>query len=809
MRANVVNKVLGVVLSAALVFYLFPVSTGVGLLDRARYGEAEAVPIAIAPLAVFGTALAAYGVYVAANNSQGYTSGLTSLYSDFTSSSGMTSEQLEALFASSVTGAGGIALANLGGTFWNAVQTWAQGLLNSGDAVSGINSSSANVGMLYVGAYGFRTWDSIPDIYNELIYNGQHPIESANGERDLLAYGVKQFSNYTSYIFVTSTYLNTQADFEAYWVSPKTVSGINVLTLWNPQIYTYRIYEDGRKQVIASTQQNTVDLEANIYWFSPTALFGSRSYEITRGGEQLAPTVVTPEVVAGTAAVPDATVQPFEPTAAQLEAGYSMADVVEAVNAGTGATEGVGEQVGEIGEALQGVGDDVAAIGSSVGVIESIWTGLATTPFGWLSTFMSNVTSSWNSLLSWIGNTPLATLLAPLAGIGTIVAALTGNGGVLEWLGNTTASDLFGTVTTGLGGVVTALNADFTGLMTWLGNTPLATLLAPLAGVGTIAAALTGESGVLEWLGNTTASDLFGTVTTGLGSVVSALNADFTGLMTWLGNAPLSVLLSPLAGIATIVSALTGQSGIIEWLGNTPIGDLFAGVSAGIASITGAVTAISAWLGVNPLATLWADVVSIASGVNDVSSWWGTLSGWWEGLNQWLGVDGILEGLTWDDVLASLLAGVLSGALSGTLADVIAAIRGAVLDVVGAIEGVTFPEIPELEWPKIKEKEPGDALPIALPPFGGGGDADFSRKAPFAYIAAFSETVQAIRFPSNTSFYFDLQMPEAGTVRFDASPWLMYQVNGVTVAYLLRIALTAGMCALLVGVAWKALKPAL
>lgn len=808
MKAEVVNKVLGVVLSAALVFYLFPVSTGIGPIDRARYEEAEAVPIAVAPLAVFGTALAAYGIYVAASNANDYGTSLSSLFSDFVSGSGMTQQEIEALLTSSVTGAGAIALGNLGSSFFGMLQTWAQGLVSGGDAVTGASSAAANVGMLYVGNYGYRTWDYIPECYEDLIYNGQHQIERWNGERDLLAWGVFEESTNVNYKFVTSTHLNTESGFEGYFVNPSVRNGVNALSLWDAAIFTYYEYQDGRHDV-TSWSGSSVELSGGDYVFSPTAQFASRYYDITRGGEALAPTVVAPDVAAGTAMVPDATVQPFEPTAAQLEAGYSMADVVEAVNAGTGATEGVGEQVGEIGETLQGVGDDVAAIGSSVGVIESIWTGLATTPFGWLSTFMSNVTNSWNSLLSWIGNTPLATLLAPLAGIGTIVAALTGNGGVLEWLGNTTASDLFAGVTGGLTGVVTALNADFSGLMTWLGNTPLATLLAPLAGIGTIAAALTGDAGVLEWLGNTTASDLFGTVTAGLSSVVTALNADFSGLMTWLGNTPLSVLLSPLAGIATIVSALTGQSGIIEWLGNTPIGDLFAGVSAGIASITGAVTAISAWLGVNPLATLWADVVSIASGVNDVSSWWGTLSGWWEGLNQWLGVDGILEGLTWDDVLASLLAGVLSGALSGTLADVIAAIRGAVLDVVGAIEGVTFPEIPELEWPKIEEKEPGDALPIALPPFGGGGDADFSRKAPFAYIAAFSETVQAIRFPSNTSFYFDLQMPEAGTVRFDASPWLMYQVNGVTVAYLLRIALTAGMCALLVGVAWKALKPAL
>lgn len=78
------DKVLGAVLCAVLVFWCaFPVPVGVRPVDEFTHEEADAVAPAIPVIVVFGTALAAAGVYAAGASTGAYNNNLQALYNDF------------------------------------------------------------------------------------------------------------------------------------------------------------------------------------------------------------------------------------------------------------------------------------------------------------------------------------------------------------------------------------------------------------------------------------------------------------------------------------------------------------------------------------------------------------------------------------------------------------------------------------------------------------------------------------------------------------------------------------------------------
>ena len=82
------EKALSVALVAALLFCTFPISTGVPVLDRGRYQEAEAIAPAVAVIAIFGTALAACGVLAAGTTATQYNANLDSVYNGLKNGTG-------------------------------------------------------------------------------------------------------------------------------------------------------------------------------------------------------------------------------------------------------------------------------------------------------------------------------------------------------------------------------------------------------------------------------------------------------------------------------------------------------------------------------------------------------------------------------------------------------------------------------------------------------------------------------------------------------------------------------------------------
>ena len=258
------------------------------------------------------------------------------------------------------------------------------------------------------------------------------------------------------------------------------------------------------------------------------------------------------------------------------------------------------------------------------------------------------------------------------------------------------------------------------------------------------------------------------------------ISAQLSGISTGVEGLDTSVntLIGVASSIATMISStLLGQycATVTSWLGETPFGNIMATVIDGVTDIPGHVDDAAQ---------------TVAGGV-------AALPG---------AIEGVLEGLFPNSIaIPGILQGTLEGvqAIPGTIADVVTAVQTGVLDITGAIESVMQPS-PNL--PRLND----EPVAIALPPaFQANIQEDLRERVPFCYLVHMQEALQGLsgnlsyssgsglRAQSNydmRSFYFDVEIPYAGEVRFDAEPFLSQSFGALDIATTIRILVSVLLC---------------
>ena len=299
--------------------------------------------------------------------------------------------------------------------------------------------------------------------------------------------------------------------------------------------------------------------------------------------------------------------------------------------------------------------------------------------------------------------------------------------------------------------------------------------------------------------------------------------ADLQPYLNQIGTAlnGMSSLLGGVGGIADVLNAMRIAMGQL----NTKAGSIdgkMDGIEAGIETASGAITSGIDALGdavssvgeaVNDgieagVTTLGNALSGIDEGIRDLS---GDISANWEGLLTWLGDTPLARLIA--DIIAAINAGVLS--LELAIEAVQTAIGTAVTDLVGAIEGITFPEIQFPEFPEPELPDPPwklPSIPVGLPELDDSNgaeetlDALLRQKAPWAYYYAVSDTLNRIDVDSNDSWYIrieNLPLENVGldSIEFDANDFMKYSFNGVRICDLIRYMVTFGMCFALLALA--------
>ena len=526
MKEKTPRKIMGVVLVAALLVCSFPVPTGNGLLDRLRVQRAEAVPaVAVAAPVILATALAAYGVYVAGSSVGGYEANLDTFYQGMKGATDSYSASwaqycaekgsFDNALQSAVDGNGNIQLQVLADNgFFDSARSYSLVCKDNGSLVVGESSNDAMSTAFHIGDVVWVTQDA------HLEY--ETVGTAAPSTHVLCAVRHTINTNGTSY-------------FRYYYVPNDAVWTISD----DRKAITYS--GAGYSKIISVN--NSVASESSFNSTSTTVIrgvLGSASNNLAPGYNPSFGNVVTDAgyssvalglgaisagVVGGTAALPTSTVQPFEPTAEALEAGYSNADIIDAINTNTGTIEGIS---GTLDSILSGINplagilqailtavSPVAGILTGVQSIDGIMTGLQSTPFGWLSSWWNTLQGYWQTLLGVMGATPLGTLIGNvttgistlgtdlgsyLSGISTTLDSFWT--GVGTWIGDTPIGQLVGSITTGIGGVIDALGSFKDAVLEWLGDTPIAALIrAILDAIDGIIAGDISLAGILEAIG--------------------------------------------------------------------------------------------------------------------------------------------------------------------------------------------------------------------------------------------------------------------------------------------------------------------
>lgn len=262
-----------------------------------------------------------------------------------------------------------------------------------------------------------------------------------------------------------------------------------------------------------------------------------------------------------------------------------------------------------------------------------------------------------------------------------------------------------------------------------------------------------------------TTADVVEAVSSGTGEVTGSIQ----GLQDWFSNnwGIFGQILAAILGIASNVTA------IADWAGTTPFPTIMSNVLNGITAIPGAISSAAGSLG-DVLGDTLDDVVS---GVN--------------------AIPGLLNG-----TLEGIRTGVLS--IPASIADVVAAVQAGVVDLTGAIEAVG-----DLFFNFRLPIDTGQTVSIALPSgMPQAVEFDLSNKVPFCYLIRTQSALQSMfgNFQSNRSFYFDLQVPNAGTVRFDGEPVLSQSFGIMDIAQTIRALVTGVLCLGLLYRAYKILE---
>ena len=175
------KKAMTVALAAVVVFMMvFPVPIGVQSVDRARYERADANP-AIAVPVIVGTALAAYGVYVAGTSASDYNVNLGDVYSGLSQGTQYYSNawatyvqeqgSFDAAMQSAITVDG--QSINLGvleqNGFFDTVNSYSAYLVSNGDAVIGSTSASANEEVFTLKGLAFPSISEAPEMFASVL----------------------------------------------------------------------------------------------------------------------------------------------------------------------------------------------------------------------------------------------------------------------------------------------------------------------------------------------------------------------------------------------------------------------------------------------------------------------------------------------------------------------------------------------------------------------------------------------------------------------------------------------------------------
>ena len=107
--------------------------------------------------------------------------------------------------------------------------------------------------------------------------------------------------------------------------------------------------------------------------------------------------------------------------------------------------------------------------------------------------------------------------------------------------------------------------------------------------------------------------------------------------------------------------------------------------------------------------------------------------------------------------------------------------------------------------PQLPQFEPPSGS-IALPPGTlQAAEFDIKDKVPFCYVIRARDAIGSMfaNFSGNRSFYFDLDIPNAGTVTFDGEVVLSQSMGGLDIATTIRVLATALLC---LGLLYRAYK---
>lgn len=463
-----VKKPLTVALAAVLVLMaLFPVPVGARSLDRARFQEANANPALAAPL-IIGTALAACGVYVAGYDIAAYSSNRETISGQFVQfcADNLYHEDIDAATAaiqSAVTPGGAVdmgVLSSLG--ILGLIPAFSEGLISSNQAVNGVSSLESMQGVLNIGNHQFAYASGIPAVVathsSEQLAQAQ-----ANGYADLVAMSVatEKNGNVTYQLYFTdastmtaSLYETTSGGADYSQLRLKFYGQVVTLTCLNTGAYSSGITNVTTRNTISVCLNGVRDLSAastvDRFWYVYQGIeYPVTGYDVSNGMVSRATAVVNGEIAANTAAYPTSQVQPFEPTAEQLAAGYDTSSILDAINSNTGTVEGIAAQLGT----LAGLLSPVAGIAANVQSIKDAWTNTSTaqtTPFPWLDAL-------WDSLFGILGATPLPDLLSPIT---------LGVQAVQSWIGDTPFPTIMQTVIDGVQAIpdgIRNLGQDLTG----------------------------------------------------------------------------------------------------------------------------------------------------------------------------------------------------------------------------------------------------------------------------------------------------------------------------------------------------------
>lgn len=414
--------------------------------DDIRYGQAYGYAGSAAAYAALGTIAAVAGLYFVATTDQDYQTAVANTFDSLCTQLNVSGASLESTLEGYANSKGEVNMAAVDPSIISGLSSLANAGYQGGTVIEGDNSLGGP--LMYLSNVYFLTDGVEPDL-SVFPANNQPPAGSIYLETIVQSNG-----NYR-YVYMKS--MNT---FEV----KNTSSGSGGVTRLNSKSYS-----PGRFPYWS------FDSEGNYLSYYTGASIGINDYRDTSEVSHVNPAVpiiygsdlpvravvadgvsavATPALLSGAATV-SGVYDIFSPTAAQLEAGYSVADVVEAVNNNTGTVEGIGNQLEDVLSGVASLSTTLSGINALVNTISTTFSGLAQSPFAWLQSWWNTLSGWWAQLLAWLGASPFGTVM------GTVISGVQAIPDGIRQLGDD--------ITAGLdaipGAIEGILNGDLVGVL--------------------------------------------------------------------------------------------------------------------------------------------------------------------------------------------------------------------------------------------------------------------------------------------------------------------------------------------------------